>query len=444
MRAVRARIARCALALGLLAGLSGCAESTRESVTILVPWSGLEFQAFYSIIEKYMAENPNVDVIVQATRALDRHLDAAVIDENRSPDPGMGDEDRPDLVVLPSPGSIQERVEVEQLHALGGFRKAELMERFGVLRSGDKVVAVPIKVDVKSLIWYVADTDTRPSWRSVARANSEPPGKRWCLGLESGATSGWPGADWIADILLSGPQGRATYEQWTRGDKAWGSSEIKKAWRDWGGVVNRSANDAPVRNFAAVEKELASASGDCDLVHGALGALNPSERLRENKKFTFEQPPPGVPLQVSADYVAKFSKNNQAADDLINFLVEKENQRDWMNYPGSTALSPVRNVLPPPSSSTARRDIAKLLQEEKNTFCFSAADMMPPELSAAFYRAVVDYYVNRNDEKESEGVLKESMEVLDEISYREREKSEESRQEDVLPLVCSDPRRITQ
>src|SRR5204863_7061964 len=58
----------------------------------------------------------------------------------------------------------------------------------------------------------------------------------WCIGLESGAASGWPGTDWIEDIVLrqAGPD---KYDQWWQGTLPWTSPEIKTAWETWGKIV---------------------------------------------------------------------------------------------------------------------------------------------------------------------------------------------------------------
>ena len=48
---------------------------------------------------------------------------------------------------------------------------------------------MPLKVDGKSLVWSKEGT-----------SSAEDP--EWCVGLASQQTSGWPGTDWIEDILL--------------------------------------------------------------------------------------------------------------------------------------------------------------------------------------------------------------------------------------------------
>ena len=59
----------------------------------------------------------------------------------------------------------------------------------------------------------------------------------WCMGLEDSSSSGWPGTDWIEDILLhrSGPQ---VYDQWVAGTLPWTSPLVVRAWQVFGQIAN--------------------------------------------------------------------------------------------------------------------------------------------------------------------------------------------------------------
>src|SRR5262249_33961473 len=58
----------------------------------------------------------------------------------------------------------------------------------------------------------------------------------WCIGLESGAASGWPATDWIEDIVLrtAGPE---VYDQWWQGKISWADPAIKNAWTLFGQIA---------------------------------------------------------------------------------------------------------------------------------------------------------------------------------------------------------------
>src|SRR2546430_13120119 len=58
----------------------------------------------------------------------------------------------------------------------------------------------------------------------------------WCIGLESGSASGWPGSDWVKEIVLS-QSGPDVYDRWVNGQLKWSSPEIKQAFQTWGSQI---------------------------------------------------------------------------------------------------------------------------------------------------------------------------------------------------------------
>jgi alpha-glucoside transport system substrate-binding protein len=368
---------RCLLALALLLGVVACGES-KQRVTIMVPWSEDEFRAFDSVVQAFEDEHDGrIEVDVQVTRDLTQQLDAAVAAD--AP---------PDLAVLPSIAALH-KYAGKQLRSLG-VDTGSFVQPFRALGMADGTVyAVPVKADVKSLVWHGPDvTGPLPRSWSAFRDRTE----RWCLGLESGPTSGWPGADWIADILLAN-EGVATYKNWLSGGAKWESKPMTNAWTTWRDLVDKRGLDgASTREFRAATAGMTKPSPTCSLSRGALSATAFDQRDVKDGKYRFEAPTSRL-LQVSADYVGKFTKeddpDNASADQLIAYLASPEGQRAWVNAPTSYALSAHEEVTRYDNSDT-QRDLARLLRSDA-TLCFSAADAMDPDVSAAFYRAVLDY-----------------------------------------------------
>ncbi|RZU45500.1 alpha-glucoside transport system substrate-binding protein [Streptomyces sp. BK022] len=365
MRRPTAPLLRCALILGLLLASVSCGGPEHSKVTIMVPWSGTEFQAFYAVVKDFERGHPGIDVEPQITRALTQQLDAAV---------GAGAE--PDLAVLPSVGAIT------KYRTAGALRKLDVdtgayAEPFRALgMHGRDVYAVPVKADLKSLIWYDARSTEPPS-------PGRPGRYRWCLGLESGPTSGWPGADWIADLLLS-DAGVDTYTDWASGNAAWAEGPVRDAWTAWGHMVGAALKGATARNFrqAAGGKD----ARGCALSHGSLSAMPFDSARVSDDQYTYV-PSSRDALEVSADFVGKFTRN-EGADAFITYLASTEAQRTWVNEPGF-AVSADRRVTEYDNAVQGR--IAGILRSPDFALCFSAADAMDPDVSAAFYRAVLDY-----------------------------------------------------
>ena len=110
--------------------------------------------------------------------------------------------------------------------------------------------AVIVKAALKNVIWYdprnlpASDlaqlTAPHLTWTQLmGLANGLAAGGTtpWCMGLEDSSSSGWPGTDWIEDILLhqSGPQ---VYDRWVAGTLPWTSPLVVQAWQVFGQIAN--------------------------------------------------------------------------------------------------------------------------------------------------------------------------------------------------------------
>ncbi|WP_406011102.1 ABC transporter substrate-binding protein [Streptomyces sp. NBC_00637] len=377
MKRLTTPLVRCALILGLLLAPVACGEPGQDKVTIMIPWSEDEFGAFYTVVKNFERANPGIDIEPQVTRALTQQLDAAVAADAR-----------PDLAVLPSVGAIAKYRTEGPLQKLD-VDTSDYVEPFrGLGMEGDDVYAVPVKADVKSLIWYDTKGPTKVS-RSADWDDLRSRHYRWCLGLESGPTSGWPGADWIADILLA-EKGVDVYTNWASGavdrqSKAvWKSEAVREAWTTWGDLVGDAREHAATSPFLDATKGMAGQK--CSLSHGALSVMSFDRDQVDEGRYSYV-PPADKALQVSADFVGKFT-GNTSADKFIAYLAGTPAQQAWVDEPGF-ALSANRKVTS--YAIGTQGEIAGLLRAPGHTLCFSAADAMDPDVSAAFYRAVMEY-----------------------------------------------------
>lgn len=387
---VTARLVRCALVLGLLLAAAACGSGPggHREVTVMVPWSGDEFQAFYAAIKQFEGKT-GITVDVEITRAQTQQLDAAVA--AGAP---------PDLAMLPSVGAIDRYAHADsgrsRLRPLDSSVTKDYAQPFRDLgKVGGTVYAVPVKADVKSLIWYdpAAIGSAPPATLSALQARSRTSSATWCLGLASGPTSGWPGADWIADILLE--QDPKDYAAWVSGTLpgGWQSPKIKAAWEAWHSLVAGSLGDdaAAEQEFASAASKMFPPAASCSLAHGALGAMGFPADANPVRQYAFVPPALGRPLEVSADFVGRFT-DNPAATKLITWLSSDTGQRAWVHAARSFAISADSRVPASAYRTAVQGRIAGMLQLRSGyTLCFSAADAMEPDVSAAFYRAVLDY-----------------------------------------------------
>lgn len=383
MRGIRTRMTCLALALGLAAGLSACGRAASGgTVTVLVPWAAntAEYDAFIAVIKQF-EHDTGIQVDPESTRALTQQLDA-----------DLNAKDPPDIADLPSPSAVDEYQ--HQAYSPAGVSLSSYDAPWRTLvEAAGQVLAVPVKADVKSLLWYRTTTVTHPPANWADLENLSKQGTPWCLGLSSGPTSGWPGADWIADILLSTDQANA-YKNWLSGTLSWTSLQVQAAWQQWGKLMRDSAA-VPGGPSGALTTSFGSATRDhCQLEHGALSATGINSTSTSDYSYVRLPSSSGVkspPIMVSGDFMAQFT-NNPDASKLLAYLTTAPAQRLWVSQPGGYAFSADGAVGPASYPSGVRQQLAALLQPGSGiTLCFTAADMMVPDMSAAFYQAVLDY-----------------------------------------------------
>ncbi len=414
-----ARVARAIAAVGLAAAACGCGgPAGSNNVTIMVAWSGSELAAFESVIRTF-EDQSGISVDVEPTRALTQELDA-----------DLAEGDPPEVAALPSIGAIGTYAGQGELKPLDGLvDTADYGPPWsGLMRTGqgDHVYAVPVKADVKSLIWYdptvfrrsgYAVPATWPQLLTLSKSIENHGGSPWCLALSSTPTSGWPGTDWIADILL-GTYGPGTYQKWVSGELPWTSAPVQQAWQMWGQLVG--SGDAVYGGRGAalrqqVESGINPSLTSCYLAHGTLVDQGfsvktgpPAPKFGTSYDFfpfpasgtaasgtaasgtAASRAPASGAIQVSADFIGMFN-DTPPARALIRYLTSTAAQRKWVSYPGADGFSADNQVPVSAYPGPATQRIATLLTSGQPELCFGAADAMSPDLNAAFDHAILKY-----------------------------------------------------
>jgi alpha-glucoside transport system substrate-binding protein len=251
--------------------------------------------------------------------------------------------------------------------------KAETSQAFVDLGTADdgKVIGVFIKSALKGLIWYnPANFSGSPAtWDDVMGTDPGDAESLWCVGLESGADSGWPGTDWIEDFVLrvSGPD---VYDAWAAGTQKWSSPEIKAAFEAFGEVLDASYGGADTinsTNFGAAGNPLFTDPPGCLFHHQAsfITDFFKEQGGAQDGEFDFFPMPDIDPAYAGAftgsgDLFGLFS-DKPAAKDLLKYLVTAEAQQIWVDRGGALSATPrsprirtrCRGV--PPRSSARRR-----------------------------------------------------------------------------------------
>jgi alpha-glucoside transport system substrate-binding protein len=265
-----------------------------------------------------------------------------------------------------------------------------------------KIGGVFIKAAVKGLIWYnpkVHDYSSAPpkTWddlKAQATANKDGAASIWCVGLESGAASGWPGTDWIEDFVVR-QSGADVYNNWTAGKVKFTDPAIKSAWTAFGDVIANAYGGASTVNttaFQAGGDPLFKSPPGCEFHHQAsfitgLGAFKTLKAGTDYNFFPFPDINPSFSgaVEGAADLFGMFH-DTPAAKSLMAYLVTPAAQNIWVKIGG--ALSANKNAKDYPDDIAKRS--ADLLLNAK-LFVFDASDQMPNQLQSAFLKGIVDY-----------------------------------------------------
>ncbi|MFJ1703755.1 ABC transporter substrate-binding protein [Kitasatospora sp. NPDC088346] len=402
-----------ALALVMVAAsaLTSCSlGASREVVHVLGPWTGAEADDFRAVVAPFERAN-GITVDYQGSQESDSVLADRV-----------GDGTPPDLAVFSGPGKLAKYARAGRLVGLdtlaqpAGAPAGEAREdgydagwsKLGAVDGTD--YAVVVKASLKSLVWYsprsLADKDWKPPqrWdgmvalnREVAAAGTAP----WCVGLEAGSASGWPGTDWLEDIVLT-QSGLEVYDHWTAGEIAWSSPRIRLAWQTWseltasGGALRGGRGGALNTGFGDNGGSLLAHNPQCHFEHGGSFVSGFYRQYRPEPKagedFDFVRFPAVDPaydgdVEVGGDLLAMFH-DSPGARKLIGYLTSADAQAIWVSRGG--ALSPNREVPMAAYPDDLSRRLARTLLDAR-AVRFDASDQMPEQLQSAFYRAVLAF-----------------------------------------------------
>jgi len=394
--------------VAVLLGSVACSAAGKGTVVVLASWTGAEEQDFRKVLQAFTGKT-GIEFDYQGTRALDQVLASDV--QHGTP---------PDVAVLPNPGSLAGYVHQGKIKPLGDVLGEQstgswqTLEKVGTTQQ----YAVAVKADLKSAIWYATANLPGPkpaTWAELLAlsgkltADGRTP---WCLGLGAPPTSGWPGTDWIEDILLhtAGPD---FYRRWAAGRVAWTAPEIRKAWADWGelvtpgGAVRGGAPAALLTDFGDAGRPLFTTPPGCLLEHQASFIMGNYRRADNTvpepaKDFDFFRFPGPEVSEVSADLAGMFHDTPQARE-LMRFLASDEAQRIWPGIHRGRVFSVDTTVTGVYDDPVSRR-VAEILTASRQPLCFDASDLMPATMTGAFYRAVLEYL---NDPGRLDDLLKQ-------------------------------------
>jgi alpha-glucoside transport system substrate-binding protein len=270
-----------------------------------------------------------------------------------------------------------------------------------------RLYGIPADLALKSLVWYcpaafeAAGYEVPTTWGELddleARIIDEGSAP-WCIGLGSDEASGWPGTDWIEDIVVrtAGPDG---YDAWWRHEATWEERVVADAWEIWGTIVNDPrmvyGGEGYVRSVDWNEAAgpLFEGPAGCfmhrqgDFLAEALLESIPELAVGEDLDFFVLPPidPDARPLLVGGEAFVLFADEPQAAE-LMAYLATEEAQQLWADE--SSFLSANLGTSYP--DDPVRQRLAEILAAATDVR-FDASDMMPAEVGDAFCQGALQF-----------------------------------------------------
>ena len=261
------------------------------------------------------------------------------------------------------------------------------------------------KVDLKSLVWYSPEAfeeagyEVPTSMEELMALTDQivaDGGTPWCIGLGSGAATGWPATDWVEDMML-----RTTtpdvYDAWVRNEIPFTDERVVGAIEAFGYFAR---NDAYVNGGAA-----SVATTDFRDSPAGLFSIPPACYMHRQASFiptffpegadsaffyfpSYDELDLGNPV-LGAGTLWAITADSPAAQAFVEFLKTPIAHELWMAQQGF--LTPHTGVNTDLFPTEAQRAMNQILLGA-TTFRFDGSDLMPGEIGAgAFWTGMVDY-----------------------------------------------------
>ncbi|MGJ3250830.1 MAG: ABC transporter substrate-binding protein [Elainellaceae cyanobacterium] len=392
---------------GLILTIGACRDpgpnqDGTPSVTILGSITGDGQQIIEQVFTPF-TEQTGIPVIYEGTDAFATLLPVRV--ESGNP---------PNIALFPQPGLMADFAADGHLVPLDSFLDASQLDAafdptWLELGSIDGTLyGLWSRADVKSLVWYRPDVfaengyDVPQTWEEMIALSDRivaDGGVPWCLGIESGAATGWVGTDWVEDSLLrtAGPD---VYDRWVNHDIPFTDPAVKAAFEQFGtialnpdyvvggtvGVISTPFTDAP--------NPLFDDPPGCYMHRQAnfIASFFPDEvNVGEDVSiFLLPEIDPefGTPVLVGGTVFAMLD-DTPNAQAVMEYLTTVEPHEIWVGL--ENYVSPHQQVSLDAYSDPLTQQQAEILANA-DIIRFDGSDLMPGAVgTGTFWSGIVDY-----------------------------------------------------
>jgi alpha-glucoside transport system substrate-binding protein len=393
----------------LVAGSVSAQDLSGETITVSGTWLSPESEVVESIF----------DIFEARTGATVKYVGSDSFEQQIIIDAEAGS--APNIAIFPQPGLAADLASRGFLTPLKDGTADWVRENYAAGQSWvdlgtyagkdgkDALYGMFFRVDVKSLVWYSPENFEDagyevPTSMEDLKALSDQivadGGTPWCIGLGSGAATGWPATDWVEDMMLR-TQTPDVYDAWVKNEISFDDPRIVAAIEEFGafalkdGYAAGGAGAVASTDFRDSPKGLFSSPPQCYMHHQAsfIPAFFPEGTVvGEDADFfyfpAYADKDLGKPVLGGGTLFA-ITNPSEGAQALIEFLRDPAAHEVWMAAGGF--LTPHKGVDLSKFVSETDRGLNNILLGA-TTFRFDGSDLMPGGVGAgSFWTGMVDY-----------------------------------------------------
>jgi alpha-glucoside transport system substrate-binding protein len=329
----------------------------------------------------------------------------------------------PDIVDFPQPGLLNDFAKQGKVIDLNTVLNPDWLKKnylqswldMGSMpgKEGEIMGGIWARFNAKSLVWYpkkawdAAGYKVPNTWDELIALSDQivkDGATPWCVGIESGAATGWPSTDWVEDIML-----RTTtlenYDNWTvptdpakrlKFTDPAVKAAVEKMSEIWlkDGYVNGGRKAITGTSFGDAPKPMFDNPPACYLHRQAnfITSFFP-EGVKAGVDYDFFYFPPidetyGKPFLVAGDIYALMNDKPESRA-VIDYFTRGESMKGWLGAGGT--LAPQNDVQLEWYGNDIDRGIAELVKGA-TAVRFDGSDLQPGAVGAgSFWKGMTDY-----------------------------------------------------
>lgn len=310
----------------------------------------------------------------------------------------------PDLAWIPQPGLLVKMVATGKVvpapkAVVANVNKywSKSWKDLGTVNG--KFYAAPMGSNMKSLVWYSPKQFAKNGYKvpktwaemeALADKMAANGQTAFCGGLGSGGATGWPGTDWVEQMVLR-EYGAKVYGDWVSHKIKFSDSRIQSAMKKVAAWMQNPKWVGDVKAIATTTFQDAGKgipTGKCNMLqqasfYGNILAEEGAVISEKGDAFVFylpgTNPSVTIPVVGGGEFTAAFSSRPEVAQvqaylSSATYATSRVQLDNWVSANSGVPLSAYKN----PVDKLA----AQYLANPKSTFAFDASDLMPAAVGA--------------------------------------------------------------